>query len=78
VIIRGDGEPAQRLRDIATAVYAPRRMTFVIPADAPALPPALAAKPPRRNAPLAWLCTGMHCSAPLEDESALAQALAGT
>jgi uncharacterized protein YyaL (SSP411 family) len=59
VIIRGDGDEPQRWARDLGALYAPTRMIFAIPDDAPQLPASLAAKRP--------LCTGMTCSAPLEE-----------
>jgi uncharacterized protein YyaL (SSP411 family) len=49
-------------------------MIFAIPRDAAELPPALAAK---RAAPdtVAYVCTGMTCSAPLADLTEIAREL---
>jgi uncharacterized protein YyaL (SSP411 family) len=66
VIIRGDGDEPQRWARDLGALYAPTRMIFAIPDDAPQLPASLAAKRPGTRT-LAYLCTGMTCSAPLEE-----------
>ena len=51
---------------------------FAIPQDAAGLPPALAGKP-AATATLAYVCTGMACSAPITDLGELLRALeAGT
>jgi uncharacterized protein YyaL (SSP411 family) len=75
LIIRGDAAPAQHWAAELGERYAPQRMIFAIPRDAADLPPALAAK---RAAPgtVAYLCTGMTCSAPLGDLKTIARELA--
>ncbi|MGH8306511.1 MAG: hypothetical protein ACRETG_12975, partial [Steroidobacteraceae bacterium] len=50
--------------------YAPRRLTLAIPAGAPGVPAALAAKAPRGDA-VAYICRGSTCSAPVESLEAL-------
>jgi len=76
LIVRGDAAPAQHWAAELGARYAPQRMIFAIPRDASDLPPALAAK---RAAPgtVAYLCTGMTCSAPLGDLQAIAREMLG-
>jgi uncharacterized protein len=76
LIVRGDAAPAQHWAAELGARYAPQRMIFAIPRDAADLPPALAAK---RAAPgtVAYLCTGMTCSAPLGDLQAIAREMLG-
>ena len=65
LIIRGDAPSAARwAAQLAAPLYAPTRMIFAIPSDAAELPPALAAKAARPDT-VAYLCTGMTCSAPL-------------
>jgi len=66
LIIRGDAATAQRWAEQLQGLYAPLRMMFAIPDDAPELPPSLAAKRPQPAA-VAYLCTGMTCSAPMQD-----------
>jgi uncharacterized protein YyaL (SSP411 family) len=65
LIIRGDTSEAQRWADQLKGLYAPLRMMFVIPDDAADLPEALAAKSAQTAGPVAYLCSGMTCSAPL-------------
>jgi uncharacterized protein YyaL (SSP411 family) len=48
------------------ALYAPRRMLFAIPDDAQQLPPGIAEKKPGAG-PVAYLCTGTTCSAPMTE-----------
>jgi uncharacterized protein YyaL (SSP411 family) len=63
LVVRGaDLSAAEWARDLS-ALYAPTRMIFAIPDDAQ-LPPELAAKRPGETT-VAYLCTGMTCSAPL-------------
>jgi hypothetical protein len=73
LVIRGEAaSAAQWARDLG-ALYAPTRMIFAIPAGED-LPPALAAKR-AGAATLAYLCTGMTCSAPLENFAEISRAL---
>ena len=73
LVIRGEaGAIAQWANDLGI-LYSPTRMIFAIPSDA-ALPPALAAKRPSA-ATVAYLCSGMTCSAPLSDLAEISRAL---
>jgi uncharacterized protein YyaL (SSP411 family) len=74
VIIRGTAADGERWARELSAVYAPTRMVFAIPDDAPGLPPALAAKP-ASGAVTAYVCRGMTCGAPLTDLRELARIL---
>jgi len=77
VIIRGEAaQAAAWARSIAEA-YASARLVFAIPADAQDLPPALAAKQADPATPVAYVCAGMTCGAPLTDREALERALRG-
>ncbi|HUN24839.1 MAG TPA: thioredoxin domain-containing protein [Steroidobacteraceae bacterium] len=71
VIVRGAGASLESWRRELARLYAPRRMVLAIPADAEELPAALAEKTPRGAAPVAYLCRGSVCSAPLESLAAL-------
>jgi len=74
LIIRGDAPQVERWSASLSALYAPTRMIFAIPRDAADLPPALAAKRAAADA-VAYVCTGMTCSAPLADLSEIAREL---
>jgi uncharacterized protein len=63
VIVRGAATSAADWAAALGKLYAPTRMIFAIP-DAAELPAALAAKRPGGTT-LAYLCTGMTCTAPL-------------
>jgi len=73
LVIRGDAAGATQWAADLGAIYAPTRMVFAIPEGAE-LPPALAAKSASRST-LAYLCTGMTCSAPMTDFSEVWRAL---
>jgi uncharacterized protein YyaL (SSP411 family) len=74
VILRGAGpQIGEWQRDIAR-LYAPRRMIFAIPADAQELPAALSDKA-ALGGPVAYVCRGSTCAAPLTELPALVQAL---
>src|SRR5271165_5092322 len=74
VIIRGDAAQVERWSASVGALYAPARMVFAIPRDAAGLPPALAAKRALDHT-VAYVCTGMTCSAPVSDLSQIAREL---
>ncbi len=77
IVLRG--EPAQIdlwQRELAR-LYAPRRMIFAIPADAPDLPAAFADKVARGPA-VAYVCQGSTCSAPIADLGELIKQLRGS
>jgi uncharacterized protein len=65
LVIRGEASSATAWASTLGKLYAPTRMIFAIPNNAE-LPAALAAKRPS-EATVAYLCTGMTCSAPLEN-----------
>jgi len=66
VIIRGDEPQVERWSAQFRARYAPTRMSFAIPRDAALLPPGLAEKRATAGT-VAYVCTGMTCSAPIND-----------
>jgi uncharacterized protein len=74
VILRGEARTIEGWRSELARVYAPHRLLFAIPADTADLPPALADKT-ARAAPVAYLCRGSTCSAPLDSLGALTEAL---
>jgi uncharacterized protein YyaL (SSP411 family) len=74
LIIRGDAPEVEGWSATLSAGYAPTRMIFTIPRDAAALPPGLAAKSAMPD-PVAYLCTGTTCSAPLTDSGLIAREL---
>jgi uncharacterized protein YyaL (SSP411 family) len=74
VIIRGDAAQVQGWAAELGALYAPNRLIFAIPRDAAELPPALAAKSAAADT-VAYVCTGMTCSAPLGDLHGVAREL---
>jgi len=75
LIIRGDAPQIEHWSASLGALYAPSRMIFAIPRDATELPPALAAKSAMPDT-VAYVCTGMTCSAPMTDLGAVARQLA--
>jgi uncharacterized protein YyaL (SSP411 family) len=74
VILRGEARTIDGWRRELAQVYAPHRLLLAIPADTPDLPAALADKT-ARAAPVAYLCRGSSCSAPLDSLAALREAL---
>jgi uncharacterized protein len=76
VILRGSADILEEWRTELASLYAPRRVVLAVPADATTLPPALADKAPRGAGPVAYLCRGSTCSAPLDSLDALQAAFA--
>jgi uncharacterized protein len=74
LIIRGEPSDVEHWAAGVGAWYAPGRMVFGIPGDAGDLPPLLAAKGATTGT-VAYLCTGMTCSAPLSDLGSVLRAL---
>jgi uncharacterized protein len=73
LVIRGDAASATQWAGDLGALYAPTRMVFGIPNEAE-LPPTLASKSPSRTT-VAYLCTGMTCSAPMTSLPEISRAL---
>lgn len=76
VVVRAAGARLAEWLGAAQAVYAPARLVFGIPPDASGLPGALALRR-AGDAPLAYVCRGMACDAPVHTLEALGTALAG-
>jgi uncharacterized protein YyaL (SSP411 family) len=74
VILRGEAGAIGRWQRELARLYAPRRITLAIPADAGGLPAALAGKPARGPA-VAYHCRGSTCGPPVDDLSALVRNL---
>jgi uncharacterized protein len=73
LVIRGEASSAAHWANVLGKLYAPTRMIFAIPTDAQ-LPDALAAKRPGETT-VAYVCSGMTCSAPLENLEEVTRAL---
>src|ERR1700733_1150369 len=73
LVVRGEAVSATHWASVLGKLYAPTRMIYAIPNDAQ-LPAALAAKRPG-EATVAYLCSGMTCSAPLENLEEVTRAL---
>ncbi len=74
VILRGEARTIEGWRAQLARRYAPHRLLLAVPAEAPDLPPALADKTPRAG-PVAYICRGSSCSAPLDSLEALLEQL---
>jgi uncharacterized protein len=77
VILRGHGPAFDDWRRACERDYAPRRLSFAIPDDAPELPQALTDKAPQGEA-VAYVCEGTTCSPLITDRQRLQAALAVT
>ncbi len=71
VIVRGDADEIGTWSDELAKLYAPKRLVFAIPSDAPGLPDAIADKKPLTET-AAYVCRGMTCSEPLRSIAAVA------
>jgi len=76
VILRGPAGEIDAWQRELQAVFDPRRRVLAIPGDAAGLPAALEEKPAGER-PLAYICRGLTCSAPLASLTQLAEELAG-
>jgi len=74
VVLRGELAVIQPWHRQLNAVFAPRRWTIAIPADTPGLPAAIASKAAAAG-PLAYICRGMQCTAPIGTLDALLKEL---
>jgi uncharacterized protein YyaL (SSP411 family) len=74
VVLRGEARTIEGWRLALAKIYAPHRLVLAIAADAADLPPALADKTPRAG-PVAYICRGSTCSAPLDSLDALVEHL---
>jgi uncharacterized protein YyaL (SSP411 family) len=77
VIIRGTSPTMAAWHTTAAQPYAPRRLTLAIPADATGLPDQLEARSPAAD-PVAYVCSGLNCSAPVTDLDAFEALLSET
>jgi uncharacterized protein YyaL (SSP411 family) len=76
VVVRGSIEELGPWRDLLDRGHASRRSAFCIPSDAPRLPGLLAARAARER-PVAYVCFGTECRAPITDLEELRAALNG-
>jgi hypothetical protein len=74
VLLRGRLGAIEPWQKAINAEFAPQRWTLAIPADVAGLPEALAVKQ-AGNGPLAYVCRGSVCSAPLDSLTALLREL---
>ncbi len=74
IIVRAPEADLSGWMPVAQSTYAPGRMSFGIPDDAPNLPEALSVRATREGG-VAYICEGTQCSAPLTNRALLAQAL---
>jgi len=66
VVLRGDAAALTAWQRRCVEPYAPRRMSFAIPADATDLPGLLAERKAPGEGVLAYVCSGTSCSAPVQ------------
>jgi uncharacterized protein len=74
VILRGPAAAIQPWQRELNAVFAPRRWSLAVPADATGLPQAIASKA-ATGGPLAYVCRGTQCTAPISSLAALLEEL---
>ena len=77
VVIRGIPAAVSNWQALASQPYAPRRMSFAIPADTGKLPGLLAERKPQGEA-IAYVCSGLQCAPPVENIGGLKDALRET
>ena len=74
VVLRGEARTIEGWRLALAGSYAPHRVVLAIPTDVADLPAALADKTPRAG-PVAYVCRGSTCSAPLDSLEVLVEQL---
>jgi uncharacterized protein YyaL (SSP411 family) len=74
VVVRGEAADAKSWARQLAGLFAPRRLIYAIPVDAPALPGALAERAARQTT-VAYVCEGTQCSAPFGSVEELATQL---
>jgi uncharacterized protein YyaL (SSP411 family) len=74
VVLRGEARTIEGWRLALSRSYAPHRIVLAISADATQLPAALADKTPRAG-PVAYVCRGSTCTAPLDSLDTLLEQL---
>ena len=77
VVIRAEPGELESWRARASAGYAPRRVVMAIPNDASGLPALLAERAPR-GSPVAYVCEGHVCDAPIAEFDAFHARLAAS
>jgi len=70
LVLRGESETLRVWQSACQTGYTPQRLTVAIPTDAQDLPGILA-KRKAQGAAVAYVCTGVQCSAPISDLDAL-------
>jgi uncharacterized protein YyaL (SSP411 family) len=76
IVLRGEAQELAAWQSELDRLYDPRRLVLGIPADADGLPAALADKRPGKG-PLAYVCRGVQCGAPVVSLPALLEELRG-
>ena len=77
VVVRAPSDALANWQRALDTGFAPHRLTFAVPADAPDLPGLLAERKPAAD-PVAYVCAGATCQAPVTSVADLAAALAQT
>jgi len=71
LVVRGPTEPLADWRRHLQSAYQPGRTAFLIPQDAPGLPPAIAGKTATPGTVAAYRCRGTRCEPPFSDPAQL-------
>ena len=74
IVLRGEGDELAEWARRCRRCYAPRRLVLAIPAGAGGLPGMLAERRAQDH-PVAFVCEGHHCEAPLDSLDALDETL---
>ncbi|MFM1892007.1 MAG: hypothetical protein RLZ44_1084 [Pseudomonadota bacterium] len=77
LVIRAAGPTLGDWQELAARHWRPDRSCYAIPAEVADLPGLLAQRPPA-DGPIAYLCQGTSCLAPIRDLAALGQTLAAS
>ncbi len=75
IVLRGEGDTLKKWQQICLQNYNPRRFVVAIPEGEKNLPTELAIRKANKEKVIAYVCTGLECSAPIENFAELEQLL---
>ena len=76
-VLRAEPEDLAGWKERCRRHYAPRRAVFAIPSATPELPGLLTERRPAAAGPVAYVCRGHHCEAPITTFESLDEAMRG-
>jgi len=78
IVLRGHGDELSRWQQRLITPYAPRRLALAIPGDETGLTGLMAERKRVQHQTTAYVCSGTHCQAPMNEYAVLDELLSGT